>query len=232
LLADAKVTQAQLMTATDIKTDIVPCLLPDDRILKALQIMEEYRVVQVPVVKHGKYIGLITEDDALTIDDLEDRIAQHEHSLIRVFVLHGQHVFDIIKLIAEFRLSLVAVTDENQNYLGCITTESLVHEIAKFASVSDPGSIIVLDININDYSMTEVARIVESNDAKILSSFVTSHRDSTRMELTLKINKSDLSGIIQTFNRFNYTVSASYHESKLDKLIHDRYEELMKYLNM
>jgi len=80
--------------------------------------------------------------------------------------------------------------------------------------------------------LSEISRIVESNDARILSSFVTSHKDSVQMEVTLKINKSDLSGIIQTFNRYNYTVSASFHESKHDELMHDRYEELMKYLNI
>lgn len=220
------------MTAHDIKSDEVPVLLPSDSVLKALQVMEEFRVIHVPVVKNGKLIGLITEDDALSVEDLESSLEQHLLVLLKVFVTQDQHVFDIIKMVSDCQLSNVAVTDEHQNYLGCITTEHLVDEVAKFSSVSDPGSIIVLDLNVNDYSMSEIARIVESNDAKILSSFVTSHTDSVRMELTLKINKSDLSGIIQTFNRYNYTVSASYHESKFDELMGDRYEELMKYLNM
>ncbi len=232
LCSKVSTTRSEMMTASDIKTNIVPCLEPSDSFLKALQIMEEYRVVQVPVVSGSRYLGLVMEDDALAIEDLEDPISAHENALHRIFVLMNQHVFDIIKLIAEFRLSLVAVTDEHEHYLGCITTESLIHQVAQFSSVRDPGSIIVLDLNQNDYSMSEVARIVEGNDAKILSSFVTSHSDSTRIELTLKINRSDLSGIIQTFNRFNYTVSASYHESKMDELLHSRYEELMKYLNM
>lgn len=220
------------MTAHDIKTDEVPCLLPTDNVLKALQVMEEYRVTHVPVVRGGKFIGLLTEDDALTVEDLESEIERHLQSLLKVFVRHDQHVFDIIKMMSEFKLTNVAVVDNNQNYLGCITAEHLVGEVSQFTAVSEPGSVIVLDLNVNDYTMSEIARIIESNDAKILSSFVTSHPDSVRMELTLKINKSDLSGIIQTFNRYNYTVSASYHESKLDELMHDRYEELMKYLNM
>lgn len=221
-----------MMTAIDIKTDEVPCLLPEETVLRALQVMEEFRVIQIPVVKNGKYIGLMTEDDALTIEDLEDPIGRHLSTLLKVFVLQDQHVFDIIKLMSEFKLTNVAVADNNHNYLGCITAEHLVDVVAEFSSVNDPGSIIVLDLNVNDYSLSEIARIVESNDARILSSFVTSHKDSVQLEVTLKVNKSDLSGIIQTFNRYNYTVSASFHESKLDELMHDRYEELMKYLNI
>lgn len=220
------------MTAHDIKTDEVPYLLPEDSVLKALQIMEEFRIIHVPVVKNTKFIGLITEDDALSVEDLESNLSFHTSIFLKVFVMQDQHVFDIIKMISEFKLTNVAVTDSHQNYLGCITAEHLVHHVARFSAINDPGSIIVLNLNINDYSMSEIARIVESNDAKILSSFVTSHSDSMQMELTLKINRADLSGIIQTFNRYDYTVSASYHESSFDEMIHNRYEELMKYLNM
>lgn len=220
------------MTAQDIKTDEVPHLIPEDSVLKALQVMEEFRVAHVPVVKNGKFLGMITEDDALTVEDLESPLERHRSVLLKLFVMNDQHVFDIIKMMSEFHLTNVAITDNHQNYMGCITAEKLVNEVAQFTAVTEPGSVIVLDLNVNDYSMSEIARIVEGNDAKILSSFVTSHADSVQMELTLKINKADLSGIIQTFNRYNYTVSASYHESKFDELMHDRYEELMKYLNM
>lgn len=221
-----------MMTAHDIKSDEVPCLNATESLLRALQIMEEFRVIHIPVVRNGKFLGLITEDDALSVEDLEERIDLHLSELLKVFVLQDQHVFDIIKLMSEYKLTNVAVTDNNHNYLGCIAAERLIDVVAEFSSVRDPGSIIVLNLNINDYSMSEIARIVESNDAKILSSFVTSHPDSVQMEVTLKINISDLSGIIQAFNRYNYTVSASFHESKLDELMNDRYEELMKYLDI
>ncbi len=220
------------MTAHDIKTDEIPYLLPQDSVLKALQIMEEYRITHVPVVRNSKFIGMITEDDALSVENLESELRFHAAGFLKVFVLQDQHVFDIIKMMSEFKLTNAAVTDIHHNYLGGITAEQLVHHVAQFSSVTDQGSIIVLNLNVNDYSLSEIARIVESNDAKIISSFITSHSDSMQMEVTLKINRTDLSGIIQTFNRYDYTVSASYHESSFDEMIQDRYEELMKYLNM
>lgn len=220
------------MTAHDIKSEEVPCLLPSDTALDALQIMEEYRVAQVPVVRNGKFLGMITEDDALSVENLEAKIEHLNNGLLKIFVSQSQHVFDIVKLMAEFKLTNVAVTDSNHNYMGSITTDMLIEQVARFSSITEMGSIIVLELNANDYSMSEIAQIVEGNGAKILSSFVTSHSDSMQLELTLKINKSDLSPIIQTFNRYDYTVSASFHESEFDELIHDRYDELMKYLNM
>jgi acetoin utilization protein AcuB len=194
--------------------------------------MEEYRVSQLPVVKSGKFLGMITEDDALEIEDMSSKLKKYELRLLRLYVLGSQHIFDIIKMVSEFKLSLVPVVDLNMVYAGSITLDILINKVAGFASINQPGSTIVLDLNVNDYSMSEIARIVEGNDAKILSSFITSSPDSTRLELTLKINQVDIGGVIQTFNRYNYLVSATFQESKMDEYLHKRYDELMKYLDI
>jgi acetoin utilization protein AcuB len=220
------------MIAQDIHTDDIPFLKPEDTVLKALQMMEEYRVSQLPVVKSGKFLGMITEDDALEIEDMSSKLKKYELRLLRLYVLGSQHIFDIIKMVSEFKLSLVPVVDLNMVYAGSITLDILINKVAGFASINQPGSTIVLDLNVNDYSMSEIARIVEGNDAKILSSFITSSPDSTRLELTLKINQVDIGGVIQTFNRYNYLVSATFQESKMDEYLHKRYDELMKYLDI
>jgi len=220
------------MIAQDICKDEIPFLKPDNTVLKALQVMEEFRVSHLPVVKSGKFLGMITEDDALEIEDLESKLKKYELSFLKLYVIGNQHVFDIIKLVSEFKLTLIPVVDLSMTYFGTITAEQLVHHIANFSAIAQPGSIIILDMSVNDYSMSEIARIVEGNDAKILSSFVSSHPDSTRLEVTLKINRLDIGGVIQTFNRYSYTVSASFQESKMDEYLHKRYDELMKYLDI
>jgi len=104
---------------------------------------------------------------------------------------------------------------------------------AETTALKNPGGIIVLEINNNDYSLAQIAQIVEGNDAKILSTFITSHPNSTKLELTLKLNVTDLTSIHQTFNRYNYTILGSYmkHDEEED-LLEDRYNLLIKYLNM
>ena len=104
---------------------------------------------------------------------------------------------------------------------------------SELAAVKQPGAIIVLDLNTNDYSLSQIAQIVESNDAKILSVYISSPSDSTKLDVTLKINRNDLSSVIQTFNRYNYTIKASYLDTDmLSNMLDDRYEMFMKYLSV
>lgn len=115
--------------------------------------------------------------------------------------------------------------------MGVVSVYCMIRELSQMASVNQPGGIVVLELNQNDYSLIEIAQIVEGNDAKILSANITSQPETQKLELTLKINHTNIDAIIQTFNRYDYIISASYHESNFDDLLKDRYEELMRYIN-
>ena len=92
---------------------------------------------------------------------------------------------------------------------------------------------IVLELNAIDYSLSQIAQIVESNDAKILSFYVSPEADSKRMTVTLKINVVDLSAIIQTFVRYDYNIIAVYMDnSTIKNMYEDRIEQLMKFMNL
>ena len=123
------------------------------------------------------------------------------------------------------------VLDDNQQYLGVITNRKLLYTIAKSSAIQSIGGVIVLEINNNDYSLTEISSIIESNNCKILSSYITSVKDASTIEITIKINKTDISSIISDFERHGYTVSASYKEEDADVDFADRYESLMRFLN-
>jgi hypothetical protein len=113
-----------------------------------------------------------------------------------------------------------------------ITLPLLVQKFAENSGILNPGGIIVLELNAADYSMTEISTIVESNDAKILNSFVTAHSDSTKIEVTLKLNRLDIYPVLQTFYRYNYIVLASFSESNYMNGLKDRFDSLMSYLNI
>jgi hypothetical protein len=108
----------------------------------------------------------------------------------------------------------------------------LIENLASITAVDNPGGIIVLELNVNDFSLTEIAQIIESNDARLLSLYMTSQPDSTRSEITLKIDRMDIQPILQTFLRYNYTIKASYFESDYTDDLRDRYDMLMNYLNI
>ncbi|MEC7863572.1 MAG: CBS domain-containing protein, partial [Bacteroidota bacterium] len=123
------------------------------------------------------------------------------------------------------------VLDANNHYLGVITSRKLMYTIAKSATIQSIGGVIVLEMSNNDYSLTEIASIVESNNTKILSSYIISKPNSTNIEVTIKLNKQDITAIIKDFERREYKVNASYKDEEADGDFLERYESLMRFLN-
>ena len=104
--------------------------------------------------------------------------------------------------------------------------------VASTGSIKENGAILVLEINQVDYSLAQIAQIVESNNARILSSYIMSSPDSTKLEVTLKINKTELTSIIRTFERYDYVISASFQKSQFYDDIQDRFDSLLNFLKM
>jgi acetoin utilization protein AcuB len=220
------------MLAKELISDVIIPLKTSDTGQYAIRLMEEFKVSHLPIVNNVDFLGLISEEDLYTLNDPKEVIGNHNLSLARPFVDQYQHIYDVIELANSEKLTLIPVLNKSNHYLGVITLRNLVSFFGKITSVNNPGGIIVLELNENDYSMEVIAQIVESNDAKILSSYVTSYPDSIKLEVTLKINKINIYPILQTFSRYNYTVLASFSESTFKDDLMDRYNSLMTYLNL
>lgn len=220
------------MIAQDFITDEIPPLKTSDTGLKALGWMDEFKVSHLPVVSGNEYLGLISDTEILDMNNAADELGNLKQPLIRPFILGHHHIYEAMKLISTLRLTVLPVISEEQHYLGVITLNHLMQNFARLAAVLEPGGIVVLELNTNDYSLSQIAQIIEGNDAKVLSLYITPHPDSTKMEVTLKINKQDLSGILQTFSRYNYTIKASFHQSEFMEDLKNRYDSFMNYINM
>ena len=219
------------MLAIDLITDTIPPLKISDSGSKALVWMDEFKVRQLPIVRNQEYLGLISEADILDLNQPDEPLENHKLTLSKPFVTKHQHIFDVIKEVSSLDLSLLPVLDEDR-YLGIIPLHHLFRCFSQMSSIEDSGSLIVLELNVNDYSLSQIGQIVESNDAKVLSSYITSHADSTKLELTIKISKSNIADIIQTFNRYDYVVKASYNDSDYTDDLRDRLDYLKNYLNI
>lgn len=219
------------MIASELISYDIPPLKLSDTGLKALDWMEEFKTSELPVVSDGKYVGLIGESEILDRNDVDDTIEKYNLTLQKPFVFEGQHLFEVISKIVQHDINLLPVVGKNEQYLGLITTKKIIQNFSRVVSVANAGSILTLEVNVKDYSLSEISKMVESDDAKILASFITSHQDSTKMEVTLKINKTEISRILHTFERFNYTVLASYNESEYHQDLQERYDEFMRFLN-
>jgi predicted transcriptional regulator len=220
------------MRAGQLISDEIPTLEGDDNILFAMQLLDEYKMKHLPVADGHKYLGLLSDSSVLEATDYEAPIRDNLSLLQNVYINHEQHVYDMVNLSAEFQLSAIPILGENHDYLGVVSIYCLVRELSKIAAMKESGGIVVLEINQKDYSLAEISQIVESNDARVLSANITSQPGSAQMEVTLKINRSNMDAILQTFGRYDYVVSASFHESSYDDMLDNRYSELMRYLKI
>lgn len=220
------------MLAKDLITDEIPPLKTSDTGLMVINWMDEFKVSHLPIVNNHEYLGLISDTDILDLNITDEEIGKHKLSLIRPFVKGNQHVYEVIKMISNMKLTVLPVLDENENYLGLIPLTGLLQQFSILAATREPGGIIVLEMNELDYSLSQIAQIVEGNDGKILSCYLNSLPESTRIEVTVKVNKTDISGILQTFNRYNYTVKASFHQSEFSDDMKNRFDSFMNYINI
>lgn len=220
------------MLAIDLISEEIPPLKQSDSGITALNWMEDFKISHLPVIKDQKYLGMISEEDVLDQNDETAEIGSNRIELNKLFVHQYEHVYEVISRMSTGKLRLMPVLGEEAQYLGCITLDTIIEKISHLAAMKDPGGILQLELNINDYSLSEIANIVESNGAKILSSYIFTHDDSTKMDVTIKINQTDLSAIIQTFERYNYTVAASYHKSEMEAEVKRKFDAFLHYLNM
>jgi acetoin utilization protein AcuB len=221
------------MLAKNLISDVVPALKTSDTGVQALNWMEIFRVKHLPIVNHQQFLGLISDQDIFDLNDPEEPIGNHGLSLQKPFVGQDQHIYEVIEILSRLKLSLVPVLNEDKHFLGVITQDDLTREFANLSAMQHPGGIMVLEMNENDYSLTEISNIIESNNARILSLYVSSPVDTQKMSVTLKINTTDLTAIIATFNRYSYNITGSYMNSEdMDEFYQDRFDEFINYLNV
>ena len=220
------------MTAKELISPLIPPLKLTDTGDKALIWMHEFSVGYLPVVHKGKFIGLLSEEDVMDLDDPSEAIRNYDLKLPKPYVNESVHIYEVVKLAAEMKLVLIPVVDKEENFLGVITQESIISCFAKMNSITENGSVIVLELSKKDYSLAEIARIVEESNALVLSTYVATQKDSTKLEVTLKINTSEIKQIISSFERYQYTVLGSYQETEYYQDLKDRFNSLMSYLNI
>ncbi len=221
------------MTASDIISHDVLPLRTSDSGDTALGIMGDYFIQHLPIVNNKQLLGLISETDILDQDQSE-AVGSYPLSLTRPYVKDGDHIYEVLRVLHEFKLTIVPVVDAEDNYLGMITQADLLRFFAQTGSFTEPGSILVLEMSRRDYSLAEISRIVESESAAVLSCYVTSQllEADNNIDVTIKINRQEIARIIASFERYDYRIKASFQETEYFETLKDRYDSLLNYLNV
>mgnify|MGYP001200776281 FL=1 len=197
---------------------------------EALAIMQEYHLSHLAILSNNKLLGVISEEDIWGMYDENNKLESIKEKIQHFFMPLGKDVFEVIKYMDEHKLSLLPML-ANEKYVGSITHESIISSLASIVAIQESGGVIILEMMKKEYSMSEIAQIVESNGARILSAYITDVDDRDVIKLTLKLNIIDIAPIIQTFERYKYNVAASYNQSENKDNLVDRYDLLMRYLN-
>ncbi len=221
------------MIAEELINHMIPPLKVTDDAHKAIVWMEEFRCSYLPVVDDGELQGFISEEIIMETNEIEKNVGSFDLVGKTCTVAIDSHFFDILRVAGEHKLNMVAVQNEEGKYAGIITVQDVMASFAQSASVQMPGGILVLSMDLIDYSLAEISRYVEENNAKIISStMVEDTLDKGKIKLTLKINQLDLSRIVATLERFGYRVIGRYQEDARDDDSKERLDMLMKYLNI
>ncbi|WP_374951892.1 CBS domain-containing protein [Mucilaginibacter sp.] len=220
------------MLAIELIADAIPPVHTSDTIQKVFDRMAEFRVSHLPIVNEEQFLGLLSEDDLIEEADYSAPVGSLALSLVNPYVLEDQHIYDVIRLFYERQLSVVPVLNAKKDYLGLVSINAMNEYFAKLTSVSNPGGIIVLEVDNKNNSLAHMSQVVESDNAQILSSYVRSFPDSTKLEVTLKVNKQDISNILATFMRYNYDVKATFNFTDQNDNSMDRFDSFMNYLNL
>ncbi|MBT8191747.1 MAG: CBS domain-containing protein [Bacteroidia bacterium] len=213
-----------------ISDDILPLSL-NDNCAQAMSMMSIYRIKDLPVVDGSKLLGIASEEYVNSVDP--DTFI-HDINLKKayVYVEEEDHVFEVLSRLAQNNTTVVPVVGEDEKFLGVITQEDLVKYYANSFSFKEPGSIIVIETTKKGYSLSEVARVVELENAVIISSFITSSEETENILLTIKVNQQEISNITSALERYDYKISGSFVEDEYSDNLKERYDMLMNYLNV
>lgn len=221
------------MIATNLlSNDLIP-LRTSDTGEEALAMMSDFYVKHLPIVNNQQLLGLVSEDVILE-HDVSEAVGSYNLSLQYPKVREEDHLYEVMRLLAEHDLTLVPVIDDEENYVGMICLHDVLHYFAQTGSFTEPGGVIILEMPRRDYSLSEIARLVESEQSAVLSAFITSglSADDTLAQVTIKVKSQQTAAIVATFQRFGYEVKATFGEREMYDGLKDRYDMLMSYLNV
>lgn len=223
------------MIAENLISESIPTVTPDEIGSKVLTLMEIFRVSHLPVVVGKDYFGVVSDKEIYDAENFDEKINKYiSPNLLQPHVHVNQHIFEVAGVALGCGVSIVPVLEPDHSYIGSITRTDLAFKLAELFSSNEPGGIIVLELTEVNYSLSQIAQIIEGNDARILSLYI--HKPSPfskELDVTIKVNVVDLSGIIQTFARYDYLIKATYmDQSQIKTLFDDRYDQFMRYINV
>ena len=220
------------MLTRELISPSLPILHLSDKVFNALQMMNDCHVSHLAVNADGKYVGMVNEEGLMQAPDDTAEIGEMKENFPTFFVNANDHFLKALQLAVENRLSVIPVIDDNKELLGVVSYREMLKKASEFMNVKDPGGLIVLEMENNNYSFSEISRLVETNDAQITQLNTSADPQTGLMQVTIKINKTEISDIVATFQRYEYNVKYYFGEELYENELRSNYDNLMNYLKL
>lgn len=220
------------MLTGELRSQTIPYLRLTDKVYQALQLMNDNQVTHLPIVDGEKYTGIISEDDLLQSENDHAEIQTLQQSFGNISVKNSEHFLKAVQLAADNGLSVVPIVDGENDMIGAVTYSDLLKHASEFMSLNEPGGLIVLEMESNQYSFNEISKLVETNDAQITQLNTSNDPDTGMMQVTIRINKPEISDIVATFQRYEYSVKYYFGEEHYANELRTNYDNLMNYLKI
>ncbi len=221
------------MQAYEFINNLIPPLKLTDKTGMALAWMEEIRTDVLPVVDQGVFLGFVKDDLIFEINNPETLISDIIPSHQACWVFSDKHIYEVLRVSSEQNSPIVAVLDRESNYLGVVTMEDSIAAFADSLSIQSQGSVLILSMNMSDYILSEISRIIETENTKILSSFITiDPLDESKIKVTLKLDKPEIRHVKATLERFGYKILDHYQEESGVTSEEDRIGNLLRFLDI
>lgn len=203
----------------------------NDTIQHALDKLNDNHLQQLAIVEGKTFYGLITEETLLDQFNTSASLKSIKHLLKPIYLFDYQHIYDALQTIAAFDYCFIPILNKEHEYLGVLTKQDLLVALNNILGNQD-GAIIVLELGMHDNALSQIARIIETENTTILSTSIHPIPDSSKLEMTIKVNKNNISAVISSLWRNKYTVKSTYGDTGAQSDIQYRYELLMNYLDL
>lgn len=220
------------MLTIELINNNIPRLQLQDTIGKALQLINDFKLTHLPVVSEDKFLGLISEDDLLDAPDEKLLVEILQQHFLKSSVADNVHFLNAVKTSIQFDTNVVPVTKQDNEFAGVITSADLLKTLGNFAGANEIGGIVILEMERIQFAISEISRIVESNDCTILHLNTTTHPVTGMLTVTLHINKKEIGTVVATFERYDYNILFQFGIENFENEIDSNYRHLMNYLDI
>ena len=220
------------MLAIELNNTIIPQLSLTDTVDKALKLIAHHKVTHLPVVAEEKFLGLVSEDDLRGATNKKLLIEYFQNEFVQASVIENEHFLKAVNISNQYQTNLIAVINSEKELMGTISAQLLLKTVGTFSGSNEIGGVIVLEMERSQFAISEISRIVESNEATILHLNSTMQPETGLLTVTIHINKKEVATIVAAFERYEYDVIYYFGEEKFEIEIHSNYQHLMNYLDL